>query len=480
MENLKICFVSAVQTSFWGSSKEEYKNHYLPEMERLSKQLGFELQCIAEPIKDGQDAKAAKEKIIKMAPDFLMIQLSTFSAGEILLPLAETNVRIGLWGIPEVTESGAIPNNSFCGMNMYAGILRQYFDPNIKYKWFYGDTKDELFLKRFQITVKALKAIKNLRGSKLALVGGVVPGFYDCLFDERATANKLGVEIDRSLEFGDIKARALAYTSAEIAPEIEAMKTEYTHIHSNLDALLIENTVRVYKAFTDYCEENKYDAVAISCWPRYRKELGIVVCAVIGRLLEHGILAACEGDVDSAISMMILRNLTQEMPMLMDLSKFDESDNSVMMWHCGSAPKRYADAAGLTLAGHYKPGSRVTGADDIMVAGVNDLYYKNSDVTVTRLTNNYKNMLSFTGEFIAKNNRGYDGSRGWIGNLSHDGEPLQARKLVNTVLSQGFQHHYAVVAGNVEEELFEVMAWLGIKPLQYLNYRNYLQDDTLA
>lgn len=480
MGKVRIGLVSAVQTSFWGSQKQEYKKHYVPEMKRLAKELDFELCVIEEPIPSGAAAEAIRSQIESFRADFLMVQVSTFAAGEILLPLADTGLPMGLWGIPEVAEDGAIPNNSFCGINMYAGILKQYLKYVPKYKWFYGDVTDAMFLERFKVTVRAIRALKHLKGAKIGLIGGIAPGFYDFTYDPRIAAEKLGVKIDSQLEFSDVKQRALAYKEKEIQSEIEELRSEYVCIRNEMDAEHIEVSARVFKAFKDIVEERGYDAIAISCWPKFRKEMGIVVCAVIGRLLEHGIVAACEGDVDSIITAMMMRDITGIQPMLMDLSKFDEEDQSILMWHCGSAPSHYADRGGCTLAGHYKPGSRVTGEDDIKVVGVNDMYYGARPVTVARLTNDYKNMMLFSGAFLEKEDHSYDGSRGWIGELSADGERLPVRTLINTVMSQGFQHHYPIVEGHIEDEMREIMAWLDLVPVEFLDYHTYLQRSTLS
>lgn len=477
MKKLKVCLVSAVQTSFWGSERQEYEKRYLPAMKKLAEELDFELCYLETPISDGKEAEKARESIVDMKPDFLLIQVSTFAAGEILVPLTETGCKIGLWGVPEVEKNGAIPNNSFCGVNMYGSIIKQYLK-NVRYKWFYGDMDDPMFVERFKITIAALKAIKNLEGAKVALVGGIAPGFHDFYYDERKTALKLKVRVNNLIEFSDIKDKALSYDEDQIKNDVEEMKKEYVCLSKDMDQEHLENSARVYKAFEDLINEGGYDAVAISCWPKFRKELGIVVCSVIGRLLDHGYLAACEGDVDSVITMMILRSLSGQQPMLMDMSKFDESDQTVLMWHCGSAPNRYADSKGTVLEGHYKPGSHVTCMDDIKVVGVNNMYYGERPVTVARLTNDYKNMMLFSGNFVEKSDRSYDGSRGWIGNITLDGQPLEVKKLVNTVLSQGYQHHYPIVEGNVEKQLREVMAWLNIEPLEYLEYKDYLQNPT--
>lgn len=476
MDKLKVCMVSAVQTSFWGSSRNQYINHFVPKMESIAQNLGFELNTVKEPIPDGKSAVKVKKEIENQGFDFLLVQVSTFSAGDIIEPLAETGIRLGLWGLPEITSDGPIPLNSFCGMNMFGSIIHQYIDRSLKYKWFYGDVDDDLFIERFKVTIKALTAIKKLNNAKAALVGGIAPGFNDLYFDERKTKSKLGVKVDRLHEYLDIRDEALGYKTDEIQNIVEEMKKEACCVSKYVNSEALENTARVYKAFEDFLVDNGYDAVAISCWPKYRRDFGIVVCSVIGRLLDKGYIAACEGDVDSSISMLLLHYLTGEMPMLMDMSRVDFNDESVLVWHCGSAPGRYADSKGMRLDAHYKPGSRLVGEDNIKVGTANDLYFKPQEVTVARFTDEYERMFTFTGEFIDKKDRGFDGSRGWIGNLKIDGEKVSLKDFVNTLMVQGFQHHYPIVSGNVEKELMEVMSWLDIKPLPIVKYRDYLQN----
>lgn len=475
MRKLRICMVSTVQTSFWGSNERQYQKYFIPEMEKLSETLHFDLTALAEVVTEPSEAEETAERIKDGGYDFLLVQVSTFAAGDIITPFVETGIRIGLWAVPEITADGAIPNNSFCGINMYSSIIRQYLDKEARCKWFYGDVNDPLFLDRFKVTVSSLTALVNLKGAKVGLIGGIAPGFHDLYYDERITRKKLGVKVASDIEFSDIYQKAMAFREEDVLGTISKIKSECKCVACDLTDETLNNTARAYMAFEELIQTNKYDAIAISCWPKYRKEMGIVVCSVIGRLLENGMIAACEGDVDSAVSMLILKMLSGKQPMLMDMSKFDREDNSVLMWHCGSAPHSYADEAGVYLDGHYKPGSRVTCMDDKRVSSAHNMYYKEQPVTVARFTNDYKNMMTFTGEFIKKADRSYDGSRGWLGKLETDGQKLAVEKLINTIMVQGFQHHFPIVAGNVENELFELMAWLGVEALPWREYRSYLQ-----
>jgi len=115
----------------------------------------------------------------------LIIHHSSFSSGEVVLPLVEIHIPLGIWAIPEPTEEGPLPLGSLIGVNLYASILGQYFkDHNILFKWFFGSPEDDTFLESFKLTVDVLRTIKSLKNSCIGLIGGIAQGFYDLYFDE--------------------------------------------------------------------------------------------------------------------------------------------------------------------------------------------------------------------------------------------------------------------------------------------------------
>ncbi|MCL2479463.1 MAG: hypothetical protein FWF22_08170, partial [Treponema sp.] len=301
MREIKVCAVSTIQPSFWGSTRQEFFKVHMPRLREFEKKLGFSLFWIEKPVVTQEEAAAAAAEAKARGADFLLVQATTFASGSVIIPFAQSEIPLGIWGIPEITESGAIPYNSFCCINMYASIIKQYLGKDIPYKWFFGNCDDELFLERFKITLGALRAMKKLSmGSRIALVGGIAPGFYNLAYDETKLMEKLGVQIFNH-EFGEVKDLSLSYSESEAKKALDKFRSGCVSVAGDLANEGLLNMARVYMAMKEITEKNGYDAIAIGCWPRYRKELGVVVCAVIGRLLEDGILAACEGDIESAI-----------------------------------------------------------------------------------------------------------------------------------------------------------------------------------
>ena len=68
------------------------------------------------------------------------------------------------------------PNAScfFVNLSQNAGIALNNFKGSLKIKWFFGDINSKYFKPRFEITIKALKAIKLLNTPKLLRLGNLL------------------------------------------------------------------------------------------------------------------------------------------------------------------------------------------------------------------------------------------------------------------------------------------------------------------
>lgn len=226
---------------------------------------------------------------------------------------------------------------------MYQGINDKYLrDHHIQAKWFYGFADDQMFRKRLSVTVKALQAIKKLKNARVALIGGFAPGFYDLYFDERSVFSKLnGIYINRLHEYDEVIKLAEKVTDQDVKPylaELDALGIKATPVAANLRDL----SIRIYLAYRRLTEEYGYDAIAVSCWPKFQDDYKYSVCSVLGMLNDDKLVAACEGDLMSAISMLALQEMSGESTTLMDFSAFDEEDESVLFCTAVLHPKRIA------------------------------------------------------------------------------------------------------------------------------------------
>lgn len=479
MEKLRIGLVGTSQLSFPGDKAAAFKG-CADGMQALSGQLGFELVVYPETVINREDAIRSVAAMEAEKVDFLLVQHTSYSAGQLAPVLAKIRgANVGFWAIPEGAVDGVVPFNSLCSINMHMGIVAHYLrDYAIRVKWFYGYATDAEFIRRLTITVRALTAIKNMRRSRIALVGGVAPGFNDLYDDERNLNRRFeGLYFNRLHEYSEIKDRALRYSDAEIAPIAENMVACSCGYADEAAKKTLNISARIYKAYCAFIEENDYDAIAVSCWPKFQDDFQYSVCSVVGQLNDEGTVMACEGDVMSAVSMLALKYIAGgDVPMLMDMSAFDEADESVLLWHCGPAAARYCKENGYKLGCNYsgmahEPGKGVTARCGV----ARDMVFDANPVSVMRLTGECDKLFQMGGRFQQPGKPSFHGSRGWCDHLTFNGEAIGAKDLLNTILCTGFQHHFPVMIGDYTDEIKEFAAWLGLKPLKKIPYADYLQ-----
>lgn len=476
MQKIKVGLIGTSQLSFPGAKAAVFSRS-VKGLQKLARELDFELVVVPQTVITPEDAARAIQETDDENVDLLLIQNTSFSAGTLVPVLARTKAAVGLWAVPEGASEGVVPLNSFCCMNMYAGIIGHYLkENNIRLKWFYGHADEKRFTERFRPTVRAWRAIKNIRASKVALIGGIAPGFDDLYFDERRLIKALGgISVNRLHEHAEIKDRALKYKAAELAPIIRRMVADARGVHPKAQPLL-ETAARVYKAYTDFLRAYGYHALAVSCWPKFQADFNYSVCSVVAMLNDDGVPVACEGDLPSAISMLLLKYITDDKTTLMDLVDFDERDQTVLMWHCGPGSKRFAGSKGYQLGVNYHALPHQPGRELSCCGITRDFVFAPGPVTIMRLTGEGNRLFLFDGRFISRKKKTFFGSRGWLGDLRLHGEPVLVRDLINTILVQRFQHHYPIVRGTLTEEIMEMAAWLGMELVSKVEYRNYMQN----
>ncbi len=487
---IKVGLVGTSQLSFPGPKEKVYAE-IVEQMKANGKEMQFDFVYWEKQVIVEADAKEAVAFMEAQKIDFLLVLNVSYSAG-FLVPYFYRikNAAVGIWSIPETTK-GPVMFNSFCSNNMYQGINDKYLRAyKVKAKWFFGMANDARFKKRLSVTVKALQAIKKLKSSRVALIGGFAPGFYDLYFDERSVYSKLdGIYINRLHEYDEVIKRAEKITdndmkaymaeldkvpNADMSPFADELKKSGLKMANNSFALR-PFSVKMYLAYKQLVEEFGYDAIAISCWPKFQDDYKYSVCSTIGMLNDDKIVAACEGDLMSAISMVALQEMSDESTTLMDFSAFDEEDDSIMLWHCGPASKKFCEKNGYKISHNFSGMAHEQG----LVNGtgiVRDMEFDPGAASVFRFSGDMESYINVTGDFIGNTKVSNCGSRGWFKNLKLNGKPIGALDFTNTILAGGFEHHYPVAWGNWSDEIAEMNKWLGIKPVTKISYENYLQD----
>lgn len=120
----------------------------------------------------------------------------------------------------------------------------------------------------------------------------------------------------------------------------------------------------LHPALVAAIEEARVDAVTVRCFD-YLTELTTSGCVALAELNTSGIVAGCEGDVASAVAMLLVRALLDQPSWMANPASIDEERNRVLLAHCTVAPAlvkeveldtHFESGLGVGLRGHFAPG----------------------------------------------------------------------------------------------------------------------------
>jgi L-fucose isomerase-like protein len=469
MKKLKVGFVAGFMEGF-SEEKLNMFSTYQKKLEKISKELNFELVTYKDIVVTVPQAIKVRDDLDKKQVDFVLLFHPSYIHGTLVYEILKARAPVGLWSIEELRESGPMPLASMVSMTQNCSMaVHNFLGEKKKFKWFFGDIDGKYFKERFAITMKALSTVKNIKNARVAQIGKLVDGHINHMVDERQIYANTGVDVFRDYEIEDILKLAEEVPASEVEKQMKDVKGSCAIVKVAEEKVV--DSVKMALALKKICAQEDYSAVAFSCWPKLMPQKEMVGCFVNSILNSTGIASGCEADVLSTISMLILRYITDDIVALMDLSRFDDEDESLMLWHCGSAPIEMANEKGTTLKKHYF----AEYAESVANCGpITDITFKEGPVTVFRLVKESKHFYYFTGRFFDENKPSFDGSRGWVNDLKLYGEPIGSMDLANTILTNGLPHHFPMVMKNVGKYLEEFAYWMDLKKIRRLDYQDYL------
>jgi len=471
MKKLRVGYAGTALSSYFADEHDQY-GRAIRGLEALSRQWNFELVPIRHGLTSVEAAEQAARELADREVDFLLLQNASCGLGEQVLSLSKAAPRLGLWATPDPKQEGDIQLHSLVSMNHYASILKRYLrHQETPFKWFYGHVEEERFQRRLAITIRALTAAKNMAQARIGWIGGISPGFYNMLFDERKIQARLGTRIFAH-EMAEVIELAKNYQERQALAVAQEMKAGASEIQV-ADAAMVKGS-RVYLALKELAERNGYDALAVECWPKFQAMYQVAPCMAYSWLgSEDGMAVACEGDVLGAMSMLLLNYLTgkQGSATLLDIAAIDPDASTVLMWHCGVSPRHFANEAGLKWVDHTTLGRK----SDMTYGVAGDQVFAPQETTITYIGDDAERLLVLRSKVVERAVKGFDGTRGWFTQFELNGEPIEMWDLVNTLTVTGQEHHYAVGQGDVAHELMELAAWLKMGTVEKIPYQDYLQ-----
>jgi len=396
-----------------------------------------------------EDAHKAADIFHRENVDLVLTQCINADSGILATILGQkSGAPILVWSTPEPTmHKTSLVANSFCGAMIITATLRRL---DIGYKHLHGFPEDEGFKAILQRSIKVLGCISVLRESKLGLVGYQSPGFHHVSFDEMLLRRAFGVGLQH-IDLSEIFAEAGSFAKEAVSRELKELEAEGVTARE-ISQKDLERTAGISLSLENLAGKYKIDAFAVKCFPEFVDEFKLAPCTAMGRTTDRGIMTACEGDLIGALTMLIEYHLTGNPVFFVDLISLDEKTNTGVVWHCGNAPICMAEGREKV---RYLQHSILS--VETPMGLTREFACKAGPVTLARISEregDYR-VYALGGEAV----KGDPTFRGSSMTVKFN-QPV--RKIGEILFEDGVENHFAVVYGDIRDELEDLSSWLGI------------------
>jgi len=312
-------------------------------------------------------------------------------------------------------------------------------------KLIFAKEYDEDAFRAFESLLATRKAVRRFKETTLGVFGSPSPWLIGCTTDYRLLEDKLGLTIKHIdlltlyKEHQEVSRSAAEDVAKRIVDSIGGLKEPSYET-------LIEAT-KMYLATKKIVEKERLDALTVKCFDII-PIVNNTMCLTVSKLIDEGVIAGCEGDINAAVSMIILNYLTNQPVWLANPASVDYERNTITLAHCTVAASLILDPKKIVLRSHFESGRGISIQGPV----------KKGKVTLIRLGGpRLDKMMILSGEVVDTDmNYGY---------MCRTQVEVKLNGSVVNFLDESLGNHLAMAPGDVVERLVEVCDLLQIRPV---------------
>jgi len=345
--------------------------------------------------------------------------------------------------------------DAFCGKLSVCNNLYQYGIPFTDTTFHTCKIDSDTFRQDIQNFASVCRVVGGLKHARIGTIGARPAAFQTMRASEKLlqTSGITVVPVDLSEIFGE--AQRLNNQSSELKTKLSTIK-EYGKIPSYINESKIILQAKLGLAIEKWITENEIDAAGVQCWSSVQNNYGCATCLSMSMLGEKMLPCACEVDIAGVISMYMLALASGKPSAILDWNNnFGDNREMCVCTHCSNYPKSFfgddIEISNLDVLG------TVLGQDNCFGAVKGKV--KPGPMTFFRLsTDDAKGIIkSYLGEGEFTNDPyGMDGGIAVT-------RVNELQKLLKYLCKNGFEHHVAMVRGNVgniiEEAVSTYLGW---------------------
>lgn len=192
-------------------------------------------------------------------------------------------------------------------------------------------------IQRIHILHSNFQAQRALAGQRIGVFGVPSPWLIASSVDYLLAKRRWGVEyMDIPLErVHDIYD---TITDDEVGASCAAFASQALACREATPEDILK-AMRLYRAIRRVCEEEKLSALTISCI-KCLEQTGTTGCLALALLNDDGIIAGCEGDLQSIFTLLATRALTGKVGFMANPSLVNTRTNEIVLAHCTIGTKQ--------------------------------------------------------------------------------------------------------------------------------------------
>lgn len=284
---------------------------------------------------------------------------------------------------------------------------------------------------RIEILYQNFQAQRSLFGTRIGVMGAPSSWLIASSVDYLLAKRRWGVEyIDVALDkvyekYNRISDDEVGETSAEIVSRALAIR------EGTPEDML--KAMRLYRAIKEICIEEKLDAITLSCF-KLIERTGSTGCLALSLLNDDGILAGCEGDLQSIFTLLAVKSLTGKTGFMANPSMINTKNNEVIFAHCTVGLKQTEK---FIIRSHFETGLGIA-IEGLLPTG---------DVTVVKCGGESLDEYFLSSGYLVENTS-------YI-NMCRTQVRVKLDNSANYFLKNPLGNHHIVVPGNYAERLQE-------------------------
>ena len=214
-----------------------------------------------------------------------------------------------------------------------------------------GDVNRKEILDKYLTFSRCARVVSSLNGQKYGMIGGRSLGMYSAVVSMQDWQQKFGVDVDH-LDQSEIVRIAETIPEEQVEKAFKWLNENIGEIKYDDQQLTVEKLktqIRHYEATRQIIETNKFDFVGVKC----HYEMSRHYCTqCLGAAFfndpydwngpKETTVFSCEADGDAGLTMQILKLLTGDPVIFMDVRHYDPDYDVMVFCNCGSQSTWYA------------------------------------------------------------------------------------------------------------------------------------------